>query len=111
MDKVTLLAQRRRERLGAGSFCRKLRGGEAEGEGKGKKAHLGHRLQGRDADAGELFSRAHKASQFEKRLGQRRGSWSEIEASVPRTFDSIPSLVSSLRQGRQRDSEQPQRLE
>lgn len=67
----------------------KGRGGRRGREGQ--KGTPGPRVRGRDADARELFRGAHKASHFVKRLGQRRGSWSEMEANVPRTFDSIPS--------------------
>lgn len=52
------------------------------------------------------------ALQHGKSLGQRRGSWSEIAASVPITLHSIsiPSFASRLRQIRQKNSKQPQVL-
>lgn len=103
MGKVTLLVT-----LGAGAFCRKSRRGDTKGEEKDTKIHLGQGLQGRDADAGEFFRGTHQAPQSERSLGQRRGSWPETAASVPRTFDSTPAFDASLRQ---RDSKQPQVLE
>lgn len=46
MGKVTLLVT-----LGGGAFCRKSRRGDAKGEERDRKTHLGHGLQGRDAGA------------------------------------------------------------